>query len=471
MIKLLVNNLYTKIDGEFSIYDILPVLSRTQKFYIRKKGKKYGEYKKRDIILFNNKDNKFPTGFLKQIISIYKDKELEIIDFRKPKYILPYPETDIVLRPYQDAAILPINNNYRGVIHHSVGAGKTILAAKMVEMFQSNTLYIVPNLELLDQTYRKFCSFFPEKYVGVVGEGKFSPSNITIATAQTLWSILGTDKFISLIDDIDLVFIDEVHRISETTYFRIVNTWYHIVMSISSTRVYGLTATPGDDKSIQRFLINAAVGDTIHRVSSKHLIDEGYLVQPYIFFISNEISFPDWGRMDWKKAKLEGIMGNGVRNNYIKEIAEFHAKRGDTVLVIVDEIENHGKLLESLIDGSIFLHGNTIKKERVSIRNKFREDNIPILITTLMGEGVDYSNIDIIILAVGGKTERGFYQRIGRSMRVEDGKEFSIVYDFYDEDNSILEKHSSLRREYAEAEEGYKLSIISIDKWRDTFCE
>jgi len=86
-----------------------------------------------------------------------------------------------------------------------------------------------------------------------------------------------------------------------------------------------------------------------------------------------------------------------------------------------------------------------------------------------MNEGVDFDNIDVAILATGGKSDKQFYQRIGRSMRVKEDKKESLIYDFFDEDDSVLEKHSRMRISYADEEEGYQYKIVEFEdfkKWK-----
>jgi superfamily II DNA or RNA helicase len=345
-------------------------------------------------------------------------------------------------------------------------SGKTHLAMKMIEILQSSTLYVVPNLELLHEIYKKFLDHFPKEYIGIVGDGEWNPSTITIATNQTLWTRFEEPQVQKLLKNVNLLISDESHRINEAQYFNIANTYYKVVMSCDAFYRIGLSATPGNKDSLTRFFLKGAIGNVIHYQGSKELIEQGLLSQPYVRFIRNEITFPTWKRNEWALAKKNGIMMNNQRNFKISELADHHHKQGDTVLIIVDRIDKHGSLLCDTIPHSRFLHGKTNKKIRKEIRSDFREDKIPILISTLFTEGVDYPNIDVVILALGGKTENGFYQKIGRSMRIAEGKDKCIIYDFIDEDNSILQRHSYLRYDFAQKEDGYISDILTIEDWR-----
>jgi superfamily II DNA or RNA helicase len=344
-------------------------------------------------------------------------------------------------------------------------SGKSILAAKIIESLDSYTLYIVPSIELLEDIYRKYSKFFGKKYIGTIGEGVFKPSIITVATIQSLWSKIKTPEVINFMSKIDLLIADESHHVKEANYFYGTTTWYKIATMCESYFKFGFTATPGKEGTLQRFFLQGAIGDVIHHVSSKPLIEAGYLTQPVVRFIINPIKC-EWLPYEWQKAQKIGIHNNQQRNDMIRDISLYHESRGETVLIIVDKVEKHGKVLHDNISGSIFLHGTTNKGERKDIRAEFREDNIPILISTVMNEGVDFDNIDVAILATGGKSDKQFYQRIGRSMRVKEDKKESLIYDFFDEDDSVLEKHSRMRISYADEEEGYQYKIVEFEDFK-----
>lgn len=458
MPELIVGNSLTEIQGEFDHYSLISVLSKEQRFYIRNKYTKKGEWKTRDIILFNKKTNQFPTGLLPTVLEIIPKSK--IIDNRKLNFPVSLPKTDIILRDYQQRAFNACWENGCGIVQIPTAGGKTFLAMKLIEKLKSKTLYIVPNLELLYETYRKFITYFPEHLLGIIGDDTLNISEINIATAQTIWSKIKSSQLQDLLSSIDFLLLDECHRINESKYFKFANSWYQLTIHIDAYYRFGMSATIDDEKSISRFLLEAAVGPLIYKQEVKELIDKNMIVQPYIYFIENDIAFAHWKRNDWHTAKKDGIMRNHQRNLLISEIAQYHKENGDTTLIIVEEIKNHGELLHKLIPDSVFLHGLTEDKERKRLRDEFREDSIPILITTLFNEGVDYSNIDVVILATGGKSSKNFYQRIGRAMRLDEGKDKAIIYDFYDMDNSILEKHSSQRYRLAKKEEGFKTEYL-----------
>ena len=92
------------------------------------------------------------------------------------------------------------------------------------------------------------------------------------------------------------------------------------------------------------------------------------------------------------------------------------------------------------------------------------EGKIPILISTVIKEGVSIKNIDVIILAGGGKDSDSLIQKYGRGLRAKKGKSHLTLIDFkFDKVNGklngILRNHS-LNRIKTYKKQGYKVNEI-----------
>ena len=94
------------------------------------------------------------------------------------------------------------------------------------------------------------------------------------------------------------------------------------------------------------------------------------------------------------------------------------------------------------------------------IIDDFNALKIPILIgTDVVGEGVDTVGVDALILAGAGKAKSEIVQKIGRSLRLRDGKKYAIVVDFADRNVSTFERQSLIRKGIF-AEYGTKIELI-----------
>ncbi len=131
-------------------------------------------------------------------------------------------------------------------------------------------------------------------------------------------------------------------------------------------------------------------------------------------------------------------------------------------MVLVDLVEKHGKVLAEGIESSILLTGEADSETRKKGIEFFKNSPGTVLIGTIFKEGFDLPTIDTLIIATGGKSEKNLIQKIGRALRVAPLKKVSNIYDFYDEDGSVCERHSKARLKTYK-EQGYKVEIICLE--------
>ena len=425
-------------------------------FNLKRKYSLKAESISSSISYYYDKYKSFPSGWLPRFIKILNDNDIQycVSDKRKK------PVSDIItnnipeLRYYQKEAIDSAIKAGRGIIHHPTGSGKTIIMAELIAKFGLNSLVIVPNLVLLDQTYDTFFTFFKKNNVGRIGEGKWDPRKITISTAQTLWARYKEEYVKKFLKSIDVLLSDEAHRINKNEE-HLPNTFFRIGMACSSYYRFGFTATPGITDSLQRKFLEGVTGRIVHFISIDKLIDEGYLSNAIILMkkMNSNLKFSKW-----RDAYEKGILENEERNIAIKTFAENYAISGKSVLIMVDEVENHAKILSDLIPSAVLLIGDDKKDERKKKIEQFKSKESKILISTVLSEEFDFKGLECVIIAAGKRSAKTTAQRIGRALRVEPGKKEAIIIDFYD-NFSYLKKHSEERLQtYRDL--GFEVKII-----------
>jgi len=411
------------------------------------------------------KKDSLPTGWVPQLLREGKEKgifnSLSIKDFRQEKNsVLNLKGALFPLRPeYQLEAVADAVKIGRGIIHHCTGSGKTVIMSHLIEKIDKPTLILVPSLNLLNQNYNEMCNFFGEDKVGKIGEGEWDPQIITIATVQTLWSMMKnkSNKLKGFFKSLDLLLIEEAHHINTGSY-TLQNSYFKVCMHINAYYRFGLTATPGKEASMERKLLEAVTGRVFHTASSSNLIRWGYLTQPWIKMV--HIDLPTIS--DWRSAYEHNILKNTERNSKIAQIAQYYAKQGKSVLITVTRVSKHGQVLLDLLPDAEFMYGKTPSEERERILNDFKDKKFHILISTVVNEGVNIPAMDVIILAGGGKSDKMTVQRIGRVLRKSDLKSEAVIIDFFDKDASILEKHSKTRLKIYKKEEQYEIDTNAI---------
>lgn len=220
----------------------------------------------------------------------------------------------------------------------------------------------------------------------------------------------------------------------------------------------GLSGTPWRTDN-QEIRIEGTLGRKIIQVSASDLIERGYLVQPKIFMVKvNE--YHDGNT--YAEIYNSNIVNNWERNYRIKQFSEEFQLQGRPTLILVERRE-HGTILESMIDNSVFVPGGDRGEEDPSDEEKnYRrrmlnavENNEIILIATQWANvGVDAPKISCLILAGSNQSSVTTYQQAGRVLRcvgkdvndsIANGKPDAIIIDFMS-DQKNMKTHSNLRK-------------------------
>ena len=430
----------------------------------------------------------FPTGLLIKAANYLsaQDVHYTLVDHRPvyPKGTLNLEMTEnFETRPYQQKLVDLVCAKDRGIEQAPTGSGKTAMAAKIIQTISvSPTIFFVPSKGLLNQTKAEFENFLMQNgipiEVGVVGDGKCEIKDVTVMTIQTAVKSLG-GVFANIDDEGDrsrekveperYAFIRELIQTCKLCIADEIQNWASSTAQIISDNLvnarykFGISATPFRDKG-DDILIEGAFGRIIASIDSSFLIDQGDLVQPFIYFvpINNDglscSSYP----MIYKKAITE----NAYRNNMIANFANRLRSEGHSVLILCKQIA-HGKALVRLIDDSLFLSGKDSTKKREAHLDKIRagDNSMVTIATSIFDEGVDAKPLSALILAGSGKSCTRALQRVGRVIRpytYDNGKvkEKAIVIDFFD-DIKHLVAHSRKRMAIYRKEKKFVVKMLS----------
>jgi len=224
------------------------------------------------------------------------------------------------------------------------------------------------------------------------------------------------------------------------------------------------SASPWRDDGADLF-IDSQFGREVVDISASDLIKKGYLVKAYINLIKIKT---DEGRFsNYPTIYKNFVVNNAIRNRCIAHLAKKHEKLGDTVLILVRQI-NHGKLLESLIPDSVFISGVINVKKRKQVLDDMRNNKTKIVISTaLFDEGIDVRRLNCLILGGSGRSSTRALQRIGRALRPFEGKTKATIYDFMDS-AKYLSTHSRARKRIYKTEDEF---IIKEMEMEDLFHE
>ena len=426
----------------------------------------------------------FPTGLVSKAIEYFKSKYVncKVYDKRtkvEPSLSLSINEEKFELRDYQKDVIDKALYAERGIIKMATGGGKTPTVAGIISKANiSPFVFYVTSKDLLKQAKSELQKFVlcngSHLDVGVIGDGQCDIKDINVMTVQTAVRACGMkykkfddeeeskekgisekyrDDIKNLITCAKGIYVDECHHVRSESC-QIISD-----MSVNARLRYGGSATPYRDES-DDILIESCFGRNICDINASFLINAGYLIKPDVYFVPiNNMRGRGFGT--YVTAYKKAIVKNSVRNDIIVKVAEQFVNNGRVILILCRYIE-HGKMLEKLIPGSVFLHGAHSSKKRKEHLDKIRKRKASVTISSIIfDEGIDVKPLDTLILAGSGKSATRALQRIGRILRTFPGKDEATVIDFMDNCKYML-SHSKRRKKIYKTEPEFNIDQLSF---------
>jgi superfamily II DNA or RNA helicase len=406
----------------------------------------------------------FPKGIIARVKRLLREagyKVMKTKDERKQVHgevdldrVTSNMLTGITLRPDQLRVIDAALEDGCGLLHVATGGGKTEISAAIIKVLvEKRCLFLVHTKQLLKQARERIALRLGtiEEHIGIIGDGRFEPKHITIATVQSLSRARGDaqKKIIAkYLKTIGLLILDEVHHASAKSFFR-------LIQRIDAPWRYGMSGTPFGLADGKGLMVEAAFGPVVERVTNEELIALGVNARPTIRMI--EIDEPEIDTdLDWQGVYKEGIVLNAKRNSIIVSEASLFAEKKWPTLILVRELWHGDNLCSLLRDEKVshaFVHGQMPTEEVERQKVRLTEGKIHVLVASpIFGEGVDIPSVRALIVADGGQSTANVLQKIGRGLRSKKGDNFLDVVDFADVTHKWLSRHSQERIALYEAE-------------------
>lgn len=468
------------IDGSFPKDDIDDALSAYVKGYQfsplfkqrRKDGSRVWDGKMR---LFSRVTNSFPVGVLDIVCDVLKRNkvaydlhrpyldDLDLPEDVKEKWItgqweIPDQVGPFKLYDYQKEAIRNFLNPlrplpYRGVIKIATGGGKTAVGATIAKIVDQPTLFLVHGKKLARQNLDVFRKIFAEHedLIGVIDSENWSPSQVTIASSDTLFSRMKNleyeDKLNDFFNSIVFTIADECHRATSKSFA-------DILKAVNAPMRLGLSGTPNKKEDDRDLLLHSLTGDIIYEMGVSELKKVGTISKAHLLcvIVKDPIGFEE---LDWQEAFTSLIINNGFRHDVIAKLIDQRAKTNRTILVLagnsLDLAHNiYDRARKYLSEDKIRLVNGLSRDHYVDETfKKLQEKELSCVVTTTIAdEGIDIPAVNSLILCGGGKSFVRTVQRVGRTLRLkEDGSDAEVI-DLLDTTNPYLKKHSRARLDY-----------------------
>ena len=366
----------------------------------------------------------FPSGFVPLVQAAAPKEGFEVQVFDKRAAPVGRAGADLSwLRDYQQAAVDAAISRGRGILKLPTGAGKTELAVALALELPGRWLFLAHRGLLAEQAAERW-----EKRTGLgagrVWQGAWDEADgrFVCATFQTLYRRLKGEGGV-LLRSVNGIICDEAHTLPSASFSR-------VAMACPAYWRFGLSGTPfarGDRRSV---LAIGVLGPKIYEIKAEALDARGVITMPEICFV------PVATRSD--KPTYQGVYDEAVVRSTVRNAAVVRAvlRAPKPCLVFVKELA-HGRILERLLNQASvrteFIWGSASTFARtLAIKRLVRGDLDALCVSVIFNEGVDIPELRSVVIAAAGQSAIAAVQRIGRGMRVADGKDAFIAYDFAD---------------------------------------
>jgi superfamily II DNA or RNA helicase len=402
------------------------------------------------IRLFDQSRKLFPVGLLALAVRLAKKLGYSVttkfIGTPLVPAVVDLPE---YLRGYQVDAIKIMLAEKIGICQMSTGAGKTLSAAAFLLHFpQARVLFTVPSTKLAAQTRKEFASFFNEP-IGLVGGGKYIWERITVGIIDSLAIAAANNR--SELSQVQIVFHDECHSCGSKSYLNTAQTL------TSAEYIVGLSATPKRNDGCG-LVMNAVCGEVNYIVKDEEVAAYGGINLPTYIQVKITDRYKQEKRpypnltgyqtpADILKAYRYAISEYTHRNLVLTKIVDQLIKlpsRQGNILVLFDYID-HGQTLQQMLKrqgiGVPLIDGQVKKvaerKASQEMQAQFRANKFPVLLgSSVLRQGVDFPNLEFLVLAGASANDTNLFQGVGRAVRVNSDykKVRSVVIDIGDSD-------------------------------------
>jgi len=395
---------------------------------------------------FVSPHGRFLTGLTPLIVNTLKDlnEDVEVItpDFK----IRSHQRSEVALKgvnlyKHQRQGANVALKRCRGVLEMATNAGKTEVAAYMILKLcnAGKILWLTHSLSLSDQTTKRMMKR-TDISVSVCKEGRLDiTGDIVVSTTQTMYKALRSSKpkvaarVTEFLKDIKVIFFDECQFGSAKTWMTIAekceNAYYR----------YGLSGTPYTKDPVRNRRLIGVLGDTIYETTNKYMVENGYSCD--VVVVSIPCNHHEY--LSYTTAISEGVDRNDKRNELIvKSIAKL--EKGNIGLILANHIE-HTKTLDRLAKANGLKSRLVYGKHSVSYRNKAIDDlqkgKLDCLISTnIFDIGIDIPKLQWLFMAGPVQAKGRIKQRLGRVLRIAEGKKSAVVYYIDDKGDHYLEK-------------------------------
>lgn len=316
------------------------------------------------------------------------------------------------------------NHETIALLHQATGTGKTITAISDAIRFGKRVLFLAHTHELVEQAAMTFERLWNNVSVGrYVDSVKQPDAFVVCGSIQSV--ALNIERFKE--NDFQYLIIDEAHHAAADSYQK-------VLAYFKPEFTLGLTATPerADEKSILEIFKNTA-----HKLDIQTAVEIGELCPVRCIRIHTNIDLTKvrFNSVQYNIRELESKIYVPERNTLIVDTFMEYVSTKRTVIFCasVKHAENIAEMIRERGVNSCAVSGSMKSSERKEYLLRFQKGEIKALCACdLLNEGWDCPETEVIFMARPTMSKVLYTQQLGRGMRIAEGKECLLVFDFVD---------------------------------------
>ena len=312
----------------------------------------------------------------------------------------------------------------------------------------NRVMFLIHRREVLDQAVKTF------------NEQGVNPDLLTAGMVQTL------TRRVDKLAVPDVILVDEAHHALAKSYQRILSKFPKAIVLL-------FTATPHRTGKMQLDQIadDIIVGQSIHELTDKGFLAPFRYFQPPNDFDSKLLKRSSTG--DYTAESMQQAMSTKIFGHIVKQYKRIASGMQAVVYTYsIDSAVEIARKFNSEGISAIEVDGTTSKKKRDLAVQKFREQEIKILVNVnLFTEGVDLPNVDCVIMARPTASLALYLQFSMRCLNPRPGKTAIIIdhannfktFGYPDDDRDWKKAIKSGRQKSKSLLKDPGLSIITCD--------
>ena len=317
--------------------------------------------------------------------------------------------------------VLHRRNEPRALLVSATGTGKTYLSAlDVLKTKPSRVLFIAHRQRILDASQQSYRHVLGDAY----SYGQFSnpaQQNASCLFAMVIQLSGNLERFAP--DEFDYIIIDEAHRTGANSYQKILNYF-------KPKFVLGMTATPTRTDGYDVYaLFNHIIA---YRITLQNALENDMLV-PFHYFGIADLAIGDETIDD--VAMFSKLTSEQRVDHIVEKIEEYSVRKKDRRGLIFCSRNEEARELSRLFNArgyrTVAISGETSDEQRNRAIAQLESGELQYIFSVdILNEGVDIPSLNEIIMLRRTESAIVFVQQLGRGLRKDPSKDYTLVLDF-----------------------------------------